>query len=131
MAPTLVPDPELPYEMVALALSQPTTGDDSTSLASLDGLIDDLASTEDEDQLHDSKETKGNAGGDSRSHVPEEMLDTDLDVGLQDAEVLTRRGRFGANELKEERKNHFLAFMRFFVGPIQFVMEVSQWQFSF
>lgn len=58
-------------------------------------------------------------------HVaPEDLLRTDLMKGLSDSEVLTRRKRYGLNKMKEEKENNFLKFLSFFVGPIQFVMEV-------
>jgi hypothetical protein len=56
--------------------------------------------------------------------VPEEMLQTDTRVGLTSEEVLQRRRKFGLNQMKEEKENLLLKFLGFFVGPIQFVMEV-------
>ena len=112
---------EPPYEMISQAFAPLNA--DSASLASLDGLIDDLANMEADSEPHISKETSIMAG--SGPPVPDEMLNTDLVIGLQDAEILARRRRFGMNELQEEKRNHFLTFLMFFVGPIQFVMEVS------
>lgn len=113
---------QLAYEMIPQPSAQ--LNGDSASLASLDGLIDDLASTEDESEPHDSRgvNTKHGSGPQAPS---DEFLSTDLSVGLQEAEVEARRRKFGMNELHEEKKNHFLTFLMFFVGPIQFVMEVS------
>jgi magnesium-transporting ATPase (P-type) len=52
------------------------------------------------------------------------MLQTDTRVGLTSEEVLQRRRKFGLNQMKEEKENLLLKFLGFFVGPIQFVMEV-------
>lgn len=56
--------------------------------------------------------------------APEDLLRTDLVKGLSDSEVLTRRKRYGLNKMKEEKENNVLKLLSFFVGPIQFVMEV-------
>ena len=56
--------------------------------------------------------------------APEDLLRTDLMKGLSDSEVLTRRKRYGLNKMKEEKENNVLKLLSFFVGPIQFVMEV-------
>jgi H+-transporting ATPase len=58
--------------------------------------------------------------------VPEDMLQTDTRVGLTSEEVLQRRRKYGLNQMKEEKENLLLKFLGFFVGPIQFVMEVRQ-----
>jgi H+-transporting ATPase len=74
------------------------------------------------------------------------MLQTDTRVGLTNEEVLQRRRKYGLNQMKyvdtantpsvelnrlntdkrhrEEKENLVLKFLGFFVGPIQFVMEV-------
>ena len=57
--------------------------------------------------------------------VPDVMLQTSHNRGLDDAEVFSRRKRFGWNRLKEEKRSHIKGFFMFFVGPIQFVMLVS------
>ncbi len=56
--------------------------------------------------------------------IPEDMLQTDTRVGLTSDEVLQRRRKYGLNQMKEEKENMILKFLGFFVGPIQFVMEV-------
>ena len=38
---------------------------------------------------------------------------------------LTNCYRYGLNQMKEEKENLILKFLGYFVGPIQFVMEVS------
>jgi len=87
----------------------------------IDALIEDLESEDGHQFEEEEEETPG--GG---RQVPEDMLQTDSRVGLTEAEVLARRKKYGYNRMKEEKENHFLKFLSFFVGPIQFVMEVSQ-----
>ena len=58
--------------------------------------------------------------------VPEDMLQTDTRVGLTSEEVIQRRRKYGLNQMKEEKENLLLKFLGFFVGPIQFVMEVCR-----
>lgn len=55
--------------------------------------------------------------------VPDDMLQTDTRLGLTEAEVVSRRRKYGLNQMKEEKENLILKFFGFFVGPIQFVME--------
>ena len=88
----------------------------SDSLASL---IDDLQSERD-DTLVDSNEKPGEV-----KNVPDDLLQTDHSSGLNEVEVVLRRRRYGWNELSEEKRNHFKKLLSFFVGPIEFVMEVS------
>lgn len=80
-------------------------------LESQDGHIDEI-DEEDDDQ----------PGGERP--VPDELLQTDTRTGLTDAEVTTRRKKYGLNQMKEEKENLILKFFSYFVGPIQFVMEV-------
>ncbi|KAJ5239416.1 plasma membrane ATPase [Penicillium chermesinum] len=53
------------------------------------------------------------------------LLKTDLSMGLTDEEVLSSRRKFGWNSLKEERCSPILKFVMLFIGPVQFVMELS------
>ena len=87
----------------------------------IDALIEDLES-EDGHQFEEEEDDETPGGG---RQVPEDMLQTDSRVGLTEAEVLARRKKYGYNRMKEEKENHFLKFLSFFIGPIQFVMEVS------
>src|SRR2546421_5298392 len=57
--------------------------------------------------------------------VPEEFLNTDTRVGLEEWDVIARRKKFGLNQMKEEKQNLILKFLGYFVGPIQFVMEMA------
>lgn len=88
----------------------------------MDALIEDLESEDGHAGL-DEEEEEGTPGG-GRT-VPEDMLQTDSRVGLTESEVTTRRRKYGLNQMKEEKENLILKFLGYFVGPIQFVMEVS------
>lgn len=102
--------------------------------ADIDALIEDLES---EDGHHHNEVEEEEEAGPSRGRVvPEELLQTDSRLGLTEAEVQNRRKKYGYNRMKEEKQNHILKFLGFFVGPIQFVMEVSfdssfSWPFHF
>jgi H+-transporting ATPase len=86
----------------------------------MDALIDELESqdghAEEEEEEHENP-TQGRV-------VPEDQLQTDTRIGLTDAEVLLRRKKYGLNQMKEEKENLILKFLGYFIGPIQFVMEV-------
>jgi len=88
----------------------------------IDALIDDLESHDGHDQFEEEEDV---SPGGARV-VPEDMLQTDTRVGLTSEEVLQRRRKYGLNQMKEEKENLLLKFLGFFVGPIQFVMEVRQ-----
>lgn len=57
--------------------------------------------------------------------VSDNLLQTDFLTGLDESEAILRRKKFGSNEMKEEKENLVVKFVSFFVGPVQFVMEVS------
>lgn len=59
------------------------------------------------------------------TQVPEALLQTNHTTGLSEQEVISRRRRYGWNEMSEEKKNPFMKILSFFIGPIEFVMEVS------
>jgi hypothetical protein len=86
----------------------------------MDALIEELES---QDAAIEEEEEETQAG--AARIVPEELLQTSTRDGLTSAEVLQRRKKFGLNQMKEEKENLVLKFLGFFVGPIQFVMEVS------
>lgn len=90
------------------------------STQDMDALIEDLES---QDGHMDDEEEEVQPGG--GRVVPEDMLQTDTRVGLTESEVLARRKKYGLNQMKEEKENLILKFFGFFIGPIQFVMEVS------
>ncbi len=85
----------------------------------VDALIEELESLDPDAEQEDDIETVGGA-----RPVPEELLQTDTRIGLIEPEVVARRKKYGLNQMKEEKENLFLKFLRYFVGPIQFVMEV-------
>lgn len=88
----------------------------------IDALIEDLESEDGHAFEEEEEETSPSTGG---RVVPDDMLQTDSRLGLTEAEVVARRRKYGLNQMKEEKENLVLKFLGFFVGPIQFVMEVS------
>lgn len=87
----------------------------------IDQLIDDLESQDGHDEAVDDDEA---VAGSSARPVPEDLLQTDTRTGLTSAEVEQRRKKYGLNQMKEEKENLILKFLFYFIGPIQFVMEV-------
>jgi len=85
----------------------------------LDALIEELESLDPDAEIEAELETVAGA-----RPVPDELLQTDTRVGLVEPEVVARRKKYGLNQMKEEKENLFLKFLGYFVGPIQFVMEV-------
>ncbi|KAI9664221.1 MAG: hypothetical protein M1831_002400 [Alyxoria varia] len=49
---------------------------------------------------------------------PDEWMETDMNRGLSDGDVTSRRKQSGWNELTTEKENMFLKFIGFFRGPI-------------
>jgi H+-transporting ATPase len=49
--------------------------------------------------------------------------DTDPKNGLSSSDVEARLRKFGKNQLPEEKVNHLMKFLAFFVGPIEMLME--------
>ena len=84
-----------------------------------------LASLESDDEKELCAECQSPAIGEARA-IPSVLLETSPNDGLDDAEVLSRRKRYGWNMMKEERRSHLKMFLMFFVGPIQFVMLVGR-----
>lgn len=94
--------------------------DDEDEDENMDALIDDLES-QDGQAIDEEEEIEAGAA----RPVPEELLQTSLTQGLSEADVIARRRKFGLNQMKEEKENLILKFLGYFVGPIQFVMEVK------
>lgn len=88
----------------------------------MDALIDDLESQD--GHVEDAEEEEETVAGGARP-VAEDMLQTDTRIGLTETEVAARRKKYGLNQMKEEKENLILKFLGYFIGPIQFVMEVS------
>lgn len=53
------------------------------------------------------------------------LLQTNRSQGLTDTEVIAARRKYGWNRLKLQKPSHLKKFFNMFVGPVQFVMEVS------
>ena len=96
--------------------------DDEEEDEDMDALIDELES-QDGHLEEEEEEAEGTPGG--GRVIPEDQLQTDTRTGLTEAEVHIRRKKYGLNQMKEEKENLILKFLGYFVGPIQFVMEVS------
>ena len=86
----------------------------------MDALIEELESQD--ANVEEEEETA--VAGAARS-IPEELLQTSTRTGLTTQEVQQRLKKYGRNQMKEEKENLLLKFLGFFIGPIQFVMEVS------
>ena len=95
--------------------------DDDEEEEDMDALIDELESQD--GGVGEEEEEEGETG--EAPPVPEELLQTDTRMGLTEHEVSTRRKKYGLNQMKEDKENLVLKFLGYFVGPIQFVMEVS------
>ncbi len=87
----------------------------------MDALIDELESQDGHAEDAENEEEAAPGGG---RVVPEDQLQTDTRIGLTEAEVHARRKKYGLNQMKEEKENLILKFLGYFIGPIQFVMEV-------
>jgi len=71
-----------------------------------------------------------NRAGDAREAtvdggLPSELAQTDLDHGLDPAEVEVRRARFGPNALEERHRSGLRRLFSFFWGPIPWMIEAA------
>ncbi|KAJ5584665.1 uncharacterized protein N7459_004465 [Penicillium hispanicum] len=57
--------------------------------------------------------------------IPTGLLQTDLNLGLTEVEIIASRRKFGWNKMREERRSNVVKFFMLFVGPVQGVMELS------
>ncbi|CAG8080997.1 unnamed protein product [Penicillium salamii] len=87
---------------------------------SLSSLVEELVAEEGEEYVIPDLARHSDAG----KKYPAYMIETDFHKGLTDEEVLERRKNHGSNVMTQDKVNHWLKFLMFFVGPIQFVMEV-------
>jgi H+-transporting ATPase len=101
----------------------PTDDDDDEDAEeeNMDDLIDDLQTVDGDVDVHDDPAIDT---GVITRRVSDEMLQTDPAKGLSETEAQYRRRKYGPNRMKEEKENLLLKFLSFFVGPVQFVMEV-------
>ena len=95
--------------------------ENTNEIEEFEKLLEEIES-DDEDE---DKSEKEDVGLESLTSVPDHLLQTDVDRGLSESEVKDRRSTYGLNQLKEHKRSHIKQFLSFFVGPIQFVMEVS------
>jgi H+-transporting ATPase len=89
----------------------------------MDALIDELESQDGHAEEEEGEDDQSPVTG---RVIPEDQLQTDTRIGLTEAEVITRRKKWGPNQMKEEKENLILKFLGYFIGPIQFVMEVKE-----
>jgi H+-transporting ATPase len=102
------------------ASEKKATAHDEEEDEDMDALIDELES-QDGHEEEEEENTDNPAVG---RVVPEDQLQTDTRIGLTEQEVQQRRKKYGPNQMKEEKENLILKFLGYFIGPIQFVMEV-------
>jgi H+-transporting ATPase len=105
---------------VPVATTKKPVDEDEEEDEDMDALIDELES-QDGHQEEEEEEVDNPATG---RVVPEDQLQTDTRIGLTEHEVAQRRKKYGLNQMKEEKENLILKFLGYFIGPIQFVMEV-------
>lgn len=96
------------------------TVEDDEEDEDMDALIDELESQDG----HEEEEEENTDSPAQGRVVPEDQLQTDTRIGLTEHEVQQRRKKYGPNQMKEEKENLILKFLGYFIGPIQFVMEV-------
>jgi H+-transporting ATPase len=118
---TTVPTASLHEKPIEEGEKKPIPEDEDEEEEDMDALIEELES---QDGHMDEVDEESTEPGGARP-IPEELLQTDTRIGLTDAEVTVRRKKYGLNQMKEEKENLILKFLGYFVGPIQFVMEVS------
>lgn len=100
--------------------TKPANGEEEED-EDMDALIDELESQDGHQEEEGEDETQAGGGG---RVIPEDQLQTDTRHGLTEQEVVARRKKYGMNQMKEEKENLILKFLGYFIGPIQFVMEV-------
>ncbi|CAI7638682.1 hypothetical protein PCG10_003654 [Penicillium crustosum] len=100
---------------------KPNTSFQEESEESLDCLIKEL---EAEDGSEPDVDAMTIRAGQVHPYPPS-LLDTKANEGLDDAEVAARRKKYGWNRMNEQKRNHFMKFISFFNGPVQWVMEIA------
>ena len=104
-----------------IVAANPADDDDDEDI---DQLIIDLQSHHGDAADDDEEAEEEHAAGAARV-VPEDQLQTDPNSGLSSDEVSRRRKKWGLNQMSEENESLIIKFIMFFVGPIQFVMELA------
>jgi H+-transporting ATPase len=102
-------------------MSSMTDADDDDREENIDDLIEELAFLDGGHPTHTNRKSIESA----KTCNPNPGFDTDITTGLSSEEATIRRKKYGPNQLKEAKENLYLKFLSFFVGPVQFVMEVS------
>jgi H+-transporting ATPase len=101
---------------------QPIVSPQEETEESLNSLIDDLVA---EDGKNPDVELLTLVPDKDNAYDPV-MIETAVNRGLTDDEVAERRKNYGWNRLTQDKANHLIKFLMFFMGPIQWVMEVSR-----
>ena len=114
---------ELDETLAAKPGKKADIGGDEDEDEDMDALIDELESHDGGAAGAEEEEEEGDTG--AAPPIAEDLLQTSTRTGLTEHEVGQRRKKFGLNQMKEEKENLVLKFLGYFVGPIQFVMEVS------
>lgn len=110
---------EDPFRMIPQELEMTFDGAQDIR-TSLDEMIAELVSLDEEQEAREATARKH--PGDC---APDDLLQTDLTVGLTEADVVARTRTYGLNQLPEEKSNYLKKLGMYFVGPIQFAMEVG------
>lgn len=95
--------------------------ENTNEIEEFEKLLEEIESDDDDED----KSEKEDLGLEAPTSIPNHLLQTDVIHGLSESEVKDRRSTYGFNQLKEQKRSHVKEFFMFFVGPIQFVMEVS------
>ncbi|KAG0248378.1 hypothetical protein BG011_000139 [Mortierella polycephala] len=68
---------------------------------------------------------RGGGGNHEDDYELDDLFLTNPQTGLTHEQAAQRLRRFGANELVEVKKNQFLKFLSYFVGPIAFLIQLA------
>ncbi|KAL6720233.1 plasma membrane H+-ATPase [Lecanora helva] len=99
-----------------------STGHDGTMEDSED--LDRLIACLDAEESEEPVTVEEWSGAGAARKVPDDHLVTDPEVGLSENEVVQRRKIYGLNRMEGKNRSHIRHMLSFFVGPIQFVMQV-------
>lgn len=116
---TLLEEKQARIAAIDLEKQEEQLREEEDSDQDLDALIHELEERDSDDEFDEEKDAN------VKHELPSQLLQTHPERGLSNHEVIQRRRKYGLNQLQEEEENLILKFVLFFVGPIQFVMEVS------